>query len=202
MIEGIIGSIFSGVAGNGAYDLIKKLFTDEEKSKVEKSKPEVLESFDEKLQDSDIKEIHGPNIDYHNNYKVFDSSFDFYKMVKLIKTPIVHIIIESEPSTAYHLPLIVAEDSVTKEWYVFSKGRLAFEGNGGGISNSKNLVDFLIEEKIRFSAWVLDFHLSEKLSQGCKTWPELREQCVPLIAYSKKPSLVNNVLSVLSEKRT
>ena len=106
-------------------------------------------------------------------------------MLNLIKQPIVHFVVEDIPTTAWHLPVVVVEDSVTKEWYVFSKGNLAFEGCGGGLAQTQILFKKLLERKIPFSAWVLERAGSDKLSQGCRMWPELKSKCIPILAYKK-----------------
>ncbi|GLQ33312.1 hypothetical protein [Litoribrevibacter albus] len=197
MIEELLKMMISGTVGNYTYDRLKSLLSSPPKSDDEHAPPAPDSSHD-----PDIKGIYGANIVYNNNYRTFDIVNDLYDVIDLVKSPMVHIVIEDKPSTAWHLPLVVVEDMETKEWYVFSKGRMAFEGSGGGLANSKDLLQFLINNDIRFAGWVLDFISSEKLSQGCKTWPSLRDSCLPLISYNKNQYFSKYVANVFGELST
>ncbi|WP_347331729.1 hypothetical protein [Marinimicrobium locisalis] len=193
MIERLLEMAFSGTIGNFTYDRVKSLLNtpkDDKDLESEKEEPSL---------DPDIKDKFGSNIIYKNNYRTFDIVHDLYDIVGLIKSPMVHIVIEDQPSSAWHLPLVVVEDTASREWYVFSKGRMAFEGSGGGLANSKELLRYLINNRIRFSGWVLDYVNSEKLSQGCLTWPALRDQCLPLISYNKNQFFTKYVVEVFGE---
>ncbi|MBU3823225.1 MAG: hypothetical protein H9917_00150 [Candidatus Oceanisphaera merdipullorum] len=193
MVEKILEMMISGTIGNFTYDRIKSLMSSPQKNtEPEKKEPE-------HYSDPDISKICGPNIFYKNNYRTFDIVNDLYDVIRLIKSPMLHIVIEDKPSSAWHLPLVVVEDIDSREWYVFSKGRMAFEGTGGGLANSKDLLKFLIENKIRFSGWVLDYANSEKLSQGCLTWPALRDKCLPLISYNKNQYFSKYVTEVFGK---
>lgn len=195
MFEKLLEMMLSGAIGNYTYDRLKSLLSAPQKDDDPEPEPEKPELD----RDPDIKEQHGPNIFYKNNYRTFDIVHDLYDIVGLIKSPIVHIVIEDKPSSAWHLPLVVVEDTISREWYVFSKGRMAFEGSGGGLSNSKELLQYLINNNIRFAGWVLDYVKSEKLSQGCLTWPAVRDQCLPLIAYNKNQFFTKYVVEVFGE---
>lgn len=193
MFEKLLEMMISGTIGNFTYERIKSLLSaPNEYDESEENKPEVDI-------DPDIRKIFGTNIYYKNNYRTFDIINDLYDVVDLIQSPMVHIVIEDKPSSAWHLPLVVVEDIDSKEWYVFSKGRMAFEGSGGGLENSKNLLQFLIKNKIRFSGWVLDYVKSEKLSQGCSTWPALRDDCLPLISYNKNQYFTKYIVEAFGE---
>lgn len=178
MLEKILEMMVSGAVGNFTYDRLRVLL------RAPDPVPDSLgDSSDDNSNDTDVKEVCGANIYYKNNYRVFDIVHDFYDVIELIKKPVVHIVIEDQPSTFWHLPLVVIEDIESGEWYVFSKGRLALEGSGGGMRNTKDLFRYLMERNIRFSGWVMDFVKSEKLSQGCLTWPSVRNDCLPIISY-------------------
>jgi len=194
MFEKMLEMMVSGVVGNFTFERIKALLS----SQNGDIEPEEVTS-QEKPQDSDIKEVCGPNIFYKNRYRTFDIIHDLYDVIELVKKPMVHIVIEDKSSSAWHLSLVVVEDLESREWYIFSKGQMAFEGSGGGLSNSRDLLSFLVARDIRFSGWVLDFVLSEKLSQGCLAWPAVRDQCIPLIAYNKNQYFVNYIIKMFGE---
>lgn len=196
MFEKILEMMVSGTIGNYTYDRIKTLLSSPVNHEV------TDEPKHEQFSDSDIREICGPNTFYRNNYRTFDIVHDLYDVISLIKLPMVHIVIEDKPSTAWHLPLVVVEDLESKEWYVFSKGRMAFEGSGGGLAVSKSIFKYLIDNKIRFTGWVLDHVRSEKLSQGCITWPTVRDECLPLISYNKNQYFTKYVVEVFGELST
>lgn len=195
MFEKLIEMALSGVVGNFTYDKLKALLLDEDVADKQANEREALESYD----DPDIKAVYGANIHYVNRFKTFDIVHHFDDVLPLIKNPVVHIVIEDQPSTAWHLPLIVLEDNVTKEWYIFSKGRMAFEGSGGGLSQSKMLFRKLIANKVPFTAWVLDYVLAAKLSQGCRMWPEFRNQLVPLLTYNKSRIFTDYILKTFMD---
>ncbi|WP_143485967.1 hypothetical protein [Pseudomonas sp. PA15(2017)] len=193
MLEKIVDMAVSGIVGNFTYERLRGLLRSPsvEVGEVKSPRKEML--------DDDVKEICGSNVFYKNRYRTFDVVDDVYDVIALVKSPMVHIVVEDKPSTAWHLPLVVVEDLDSKEWYVFSKGRMAFEGVGGGLSNSKRFLEFLVLNEIRFSGWVLDYVSSEKLSQGCWAWPLVREKCIPLIAYNKNQYFVEYVVKVFGE---
>lgn len=193
MFEKLLEMMISGSVGNFTYDRLKSLLrAPQEENEAETTKVEASS-------DPDIKEICGPNILYKNHYRTFDIVKDLYDVIALIKSPMVHIVVEDKPSSAWHLPLVVAEDTESKEWYVFSKGRMAFEGSGGGLANSKVLLQYLVDNETRFAGWVLDYVSSEKLSQGCTAWPKIRDECLPLIAYNKNQYFSKYVAEVFGE---
>ncbi len=114
-------------------------------------------------------------------FQTFDTSNDFLKLIEHTIDPVVHIVIESEPSSFYHLPVLVLECQKKGEWFVFSRGRMAFEGSHGGWNNSIGAFDILKSNKIPISVWVADVDIIRKL-EGYHTWPELKGYLVPLIA--------------------
>jgi len=196
MLEKLIEMAISGVVGNFSYDKVKKFLSsssDENTATVKEIDKSSIE------QDPDIESIHGPNIYYKRNYLTFDIQNDLEDVISLMREPVVHIVLEDKPSTAWHQALVVAEDKITSEWYVFSKGRLAFEGSGGGLSQSKALFKKLLDKNIPFTAWVIDQISSEKLSHGCRLWPEMRDKCVPILAFEKSDYFKKYVLGVFSE---
>lgn len=190
MFEKLIEMALSGVVGNFTYDKLKALLFGENDESAEIDEREAI---DQSNNDSDIKAVYGDNIEYINRFKTFDIFHEFDELLPLVKDPVVHIVVEDKPSTAWHLPLVVLEDKTTKEWYIFSKGRMAFEGSGGGFLQSGILFKKLIDNKVPFTAWVLDYILTEKLSQGCRMWPEFRGHCIPLLIYNKNKTFTDYI---------
>lgn len=175
MFDKLVEMAVSGVVGNAAYDQIKAFFA------WSASAPTAEPSAHE--EDPDIKAKYGDNIQYASRYKVFSLNRDLNAVLSLTKKPVVHFVVEDRPTTAWHLPSIVIEDAITFEWYVFSKGDIAFEGSGGGLHQAESLIRFLIEKNIPFTAWVLDHISADKLDQGCRTWVEVKSKCIPLLAH-------------------
>lgn len=175
MFDKLAEMAVSGVVGNTAYDQLKALFTSSSVAPI----PQLPEPED----DPDIKARYGDNIEYIHHYKTFSLLRDLNAILALTRQPVVHFVVEDKPTTAWHLPSVVIEDSVTNEWYVFSKGNIAFEGSGGGLHQAESLIRFLLEKRIPFTAWVLDRISSDKLDQGCRTWVELKAKCIPLLAH-------------------
>lgn len=193
MVEKIIEWALSGFVGNFTYDRINELLAgpkDPKEQATQQTPP---------TKDPDIETVNGTNILYKKKYRTFDIEYDLEDVTSLMRQPIVHIVLEDKPTTAWHLGLVVAEDATTSEWYVFRKGRLAFEGTGGGLNQSKALFKKLLEKKIPFTCWVVDQVSSEKLSQGCQPWPRVREQCIPILAFEKNEYFQKYVLGVYKE---
>lgn len=175
MFDKIVEMAVSGVVGNAAYDQLKVLFT--------RSAAPPTQDTAKPNTDPDIKDCYGENVEYIRRYKTFDLFSDLNAVLALTRQPVVHFIVEDKPTTAWHLPSVVVEDTVTGEWYVFSKGDIAFEGTGGGLHQAESLIRLLLERHLPFTAWVLDRISADKLDQGCRTWVELKAKCVPLLAH-------------------
>lgn len=194
MLEKIMEWAVSGVVGNFTYDRIKELLSG---PKEEPKEAGALQATPSK--DPDIEAIYGTNIHYKRRFRTFDIAYDLEDVISLMRQPVVHIVLEDKPTTAWHLALVVAEDMTTSEWYVFRKGLLAFEGTGGGLYQSKALFTKLLKKRIPFAGWVVDQVSSEKLSQGCQPWPRIREQCIPILAFEKNEYFQKYVLGVYKE---
>lgn len=113
-------------------------------------------------------------------FRTFDLCFDLPSILSLLKSPRAFVLIEDRPSTAYCLPLVVLADEASTEWYVFRRGRIAFEGCGGGMSNSKAIFGHLRANGVSLSAWVLPRSSADDLEIGFVTWPQVREQAIPV----------------------
>ncbi|TBO27474.1 hypothetical protein EYS42_16750 [Aquabacterium lacunae] len=115
-------------------------------------------------------------------FKTFDAWNDLSRILTAVKSPVISILIEDEPSTHYHLPSMVLESSVTGEWYVFSRGRMSFEGNGGGIRNSQEIIDQVKAAGANIGTWVVTKSEIEALDNGYITWPKVKQNAIPLLA--------------------
>ncbi|MEB2306459.1 hypothetical protein [Citrobacter braakii] len=115
-------------------------------------------------------------------FKTFDVWSDLDKLLKVVKEPKISVLIEEQPSTYYRLPSLVLESRITGEWYVFPRGRISFEGNGGGIQNAEVIFNQLKEENVSVGIWVIDQALLDRLDNGHEFWPTIRLQIVPFLA--------------------
>jgi len=114
-------------------------------------------------------------------FKTFDVLHDFIPLLEKIREPKVSILIEDRPSTAYHLAALVLESMQTGEWYVFSRGRMSFQGNGG-LMNTEGIFKEIRKRNIFSSAWIISQQLLSTVEDGYSTWPEARSKTVPLSA--------------------
>lgn len=128
-------------------------------------------------------------------FKSFDAVYDLSKILPLVEKPIVHLLFERDPSTHYRLPAYVLESSETGEWYVFSRGRLAFEGSGGGMHNAEEVMKVLRDKQTRITAWVMPNSRLDGLESGHTLWPTVKSECVPLLAVLNKDYEWSGILS-------
>lgn len=116
-------------------------------------------------------------------FRTFDATDSLVSILRLVEGPIVHLLVEDRPSTHYRLPGYVLESTVTGEWYVFSRGRLALEGTGGGANNMRDVSALLRERGVRIVGWVIDQADMDALEGGRMLWPEARATLVPLLSF-------------------
>lgn len=135
-------------------------------------------------------------------FKTFDAWLDLPRFIESVRNPLVSILIEDEPSTFYRLPAIVLESQDTKEWFVFSRGRMSFEGTGGGIRNSRDIIEMLKEKNIPIGVWVVEQSRLEEMEGGLALWSEVRDRAVPLLAVMAKDQpwseIMNNADKLLN----
>lgn len=115
-------------------------------------------------------------------FKAFDAWTHFPNFLKTVREPLISILIEDQPSSHYRLPSMVLESKATGEWYVFSRGRMSFEGSGGGIRNSRNILELVKSAGAPVGVWVIPQNLLNDLDNGYALWPEVRSSAVPLLA--------------------
>lgn len=172
-----------GVAGNATYDLLKRIF------------------LSGKVAEEAVAQQAKPAEDRKRFY-VFDLANEFEPILKTVSSPVVHIVVEDKPTTAWHLPVIVIESNATNEWYVFAKGRLAFEGSGGGLANAKQLLFLLKDNRVPVAGWVSSRELTDQLDNGTLHWGALKPQLWPLMSYIEKPYIQQYISSVFGELKS
>jgi hypothetical protein len=190
LYNSILNTISDGCIGNFAYDALKYLFTvrnGDTKNKTDSQNEE--KDINNAIVDTDIVKVFqrddGENrYTFKRNYKTFDVVNDFKMYMQFINEPVVHIVVEgANLDSAWHLPVIVIEEPKTGQWFVFSKGRVALEGCGGGLHNFEDMITICVDKNAGIAAWVLNYYDSEKLSQGCALWPIVKPKCIPLLSY-------------------
>ena len=115
-------------------------------------------------------------------FKTFDAWNDLSKLLAAVKDPVISVLIEDEPTTHYRLPSLVLESRSTGEWFVFSRGRMSFEGSGGGIRNSRDILDQVKLTGAAIGVWVLPQRLMSELDSGYETWANIKPHAIPLLA--------------------
>ena len=101
---------------------------------------------------------------------------------------------ESEPSSAWHLAIIVVESRTTGEWYVSRKGEMAFEGSGGGKWVAEIVGDFCKSNNISVAGWVFPQEEIDLLTSGKIHWPLVKNKAIPLLSYAKSDHFVKYVV--------
>jgi hypothetical protein len=115
-------------------------------------------------------------------FRVFDVYNDLEKILPYLADPIAHIIIEKEPTTWWNLACLVIESKLTGEWYVFERGRMAMQGTGGGIRQSKIAIERLREAKVFITPWVVPKSILDEFEDGIILWHEVKIKAVPLFS--------------------
>jgi hypothetical protein len=116
-------------------------------------------------------------------FDIFDARYDIERLLAYVEHPVVHLLVEDQPSSAYNLPGYVLESKVTGEWFVFGRGRLALEGNGGGYRNMQGVTEILRAKQTKIVGWVIRKASMDRLESGQLLWPEARQDLIPLLSY-------------------
>ncbi|WP_211460854.1 hypothetical protein [Collimonas silvisoli] len=116
-------------------------------------------------------------------FESFDARYDIERLLTYVEQPVVHLLVEDQPSTAYNLPGYVLESKTTGEWFVFSRGRLALEGTGGGYQNMEGVIKILRAKDAKIVGWVIRKSDMDRLEDGRLLWPEARRDLIPLLSY-------------------
>lgn len=115
-------------------------------------------------------------------FKTLDAWNDLSRILRAVKAPLISVLIEDEPSTYYRLASLVVESKTTGEWFVFSRGRMSFEGTGGGIRNSEIILNQVKKAGAEIGVWVLPQAQLYLLDNGYDTWPTIKVHAIPLLA--------------------
>jgi hypothetical protein len=116
-------------------------------------------------------------------FRTYDARYGLPSAMDDIDNPLVYILIERNPSTAYNLPCVVIESRATEEWFVMSKGNMAFQGSGGGLSYAKGFISKLKEKNADIGIWVYNNSLVDDLANGYVLWPEIKGKGIPLRSF-------------------
>ncbi len=183
------GGLSSGLAANAISEFFKDAF-----------RSAALETNAQESETQNLIEAQAPTKETQPEpkFQTLHALTDFEKILSMVKTPVVHFVIEETSSGAWHLPVMVMESSVTGEWYVFRKGNLAFEGVAGR-SNTRTLTRSLVEKGISIGAWFTDQASSDLLSGGRVLWPELKPRCIPAMAHPKRNILLDFLSDTLEK---
>ena len=146
--------------------------------KKESTGTEELSLDPEPIADSD----HHSNLERKKLFHSFDVYTQLHEVREGLASPVAHLLIETEPSTHYHLVSLVLESSITGEWYYFRRGRMAFQGTGGGHQQAERAVSIFKKEGIPISVWVLERALMDDFESGYMLWPQVRAKAIPFLA--------------------
>lgn len=149
----------------------EKVFTPKPKAAEENNQPPERESNQSLSVSPRIK-----------RFKTFDPWCDLDAILKTVRDPLISILIEDEPSTHYRLPSMVVESRATREWFVFYRGRMSFEGDGGGIRNSRDILAQVKSAGAAIGVWVVPKDTLDELDDGYVLWPSIRDEAIPLLA--------------------
>jgi hypothetical protein len=115
-------------------------------------------------------------------FKSYDVFRDLEEMLKYVNKPIAHIVVEDSPSSFYNLAALVIEDRETGILFVFSRGRMAFQGTGGGAQQTDRAVNIFKSRNIPVAPWVVVKDKLDSFENGHILWPEVKELLVPLVS--------------------
>ncbi len=115
-------------------------------------------------------------------FEVYDVFRDLENILRYVQNPCAHIIVETKPSTFYHLAALVIEDKDTGIWFVFNRGRMSFQGTGGGAQQADRAVSILKKANIPVAPWAVSQEVLDDLERGYKLWPSIKNHLVPLIS--------------------
>ncbi len=115
-------------------------------------------------------------------FEVYDVFRDLEKILLYVQRPCAHIIVEVTPSTFYHLAALVVEDRDTGIWFAFNRGRMSFQGVGGGARQADRAVAILKNASIPVAPWTVSQEILDELENGYRLWPSVKNQLVPLVS--------------------
>lgn len=179
MIYEVLFNTATGVLANAVTKVIEAFWSDNSTSALsipEESSPHTVELF-----------------------KTFSIRFGFESVVKITNQPVVHVLVETEPTSAWHLVSLVIESATTGIWYASQKYEMTFEGTGGGLAVAKDVARFCKENNIPVAGWVLTKEDTDNLSKGITPWPELKSRALPLLTYAKNDYFAKYIIGKYHE---
>jgi hypothetical protein len=132
--------------------------------------------------DPDKPAVAAPEQSRTVKFQTFDAWTDLSKLLSAVKDPLISVLIEDEPSTFYRLASLVLESRVTGEWFVFTRGRMSFQGSGGGLRNSRDILEQVKQAGAPVGVWILPQALMSALDNGYETWGAIKPHAIPLLA--------------------
>lgn len=112
-----------------------------------------------------------------------DFSIDVLEeFLDIVRDPVIHIVMESEPSTFYFTVATILESSATGEWYVFGIGQLALQGMGGGHKRFEQLLRIIQRRNPPVAIWCSSNIDMEAIEEGEITWLELKPRLAPFLS--------------------
>lgn len=113
-------------------------------------------------------------------FRTFDVWLELDDILSEIEEPVGHLIIETSPTTFYHLTALVLESRKTGEWYVFRRGRMSFQSTGGGKHQIETLLDKFVNRKVALALWSVEKEILDQFESGKLLWHELKQKLIPL----------------------
>jgi len=184
-----ISSVVSGVTANGVTRVLEALWGSNKAHNIEKDKSDTEPS-------QQIEQIEEQPERLFQNFHIKNG---FESILNSVNDPIVHFVIEDQPTTAWHLVTIVVESTSTGEWYVSEKGEMSFEGSGGGLFVANRVIEICKDRKLKNTAWVLPQAITNKLSQGELHWNQAKLKLIPLLSYSLSEYFIDYIAKKYSE---
>jgi len=121
-------------------------------------------------------------IEKNRMFHSFDVFSDLEEMVSVLDNPVAYLLIETEPTTHYHLVSLVLESKLTGEWYYFRRGRIAFQGSGGGHQQAQRVISVFKKYGIPISVWVAEKTILDDFEDGYVLWSTVFRNAIPFRA--------------------
>jgi hypothetical protein len=132
-------------------------------------------------------------------FKTFHIKSGFESVLAATPDPVVHVLVEDKPTTAWHLAILVVESRTTGEWYISSKGEMALEGSGGGLAVSKMVASMCRTKQVPVAGWVCSQLLSNQLARGLTLWPTAKAELLPLVTYAESDYFAKYIATTFRE---
>lgn len=137
------------------------------------------------VRDEEINQIAEDTQDIDHSkqlFKTYDIYHDLDDILIYLNNPVAQILVEKTPSNFYNLTSVVIESKTTNEWFVFNRGRTSFQGTGGGIRQSKDIIEKFRNEDIEIGTWAIDIDLLNSFESGDILWQDIKNRIIPLMS--------------------